>query len=234
MAIQLNYVIYALQHPKRMLDFIMRERKIAKLCGCSVKEVKERFKELEEGKLLKELKLQLKKYNIPLGTMLTPLRAPVVYAVVRTLRPKVVVETGVASGVSTTLILQALSLNREGELYSIDMPNLDPLARLPNGKEPGWLVPEDLRKRWHFILGLSRDKLGPLLQELGSIDLFLHDSEHSYENMLFEFELAWSFLKKGGVLLADDITANNAFKDFVRMKKPAYWTTFGGLGACRR
>jgi len=56
------------------------------------------------------------------------------------------------------------------------MPNLDPLARLPNGKEPGWLVPSDLRRRWHFILGLSRDKLGPLLQKLGSIDMFLHDS----------------------------------------------------------
>jgi len=98
--------------------------------------------------------------------MLSPLRSPIVYVAVRALKPSIVVETGVASGVSTTLILKALSLNGKGQLYSIDAPNLDPLARLPNGKEPGWLVPLDLRERGHFILGLSKDKLEPPLRKL--------------------------------------------------------------------
>jgi len=197
-------------------------------------EVKLYLKELDEIQLIHTLESELRKYNFPLGTMLTPLRAPILYAIVRVLKPLTVVETGVASGVSTTLILKALSLNRSGCLFSIDMPNLDPLARLPEGKNVGWLVPDDLKGRWHLILGLSKDKLKPLLQELGSIDLFLHDSEHSYENMIFEFKVAWFFLKKGGVLLADDATVNNAFRDFVRANKPAYWTTFGGLGAIRK
>jgi hypothetical protein len=52
--------------------------------------------------------------------------------------------------------------------------------------------------------------------------------------MMFEFKAAWAFLKEGGILLADDITTNNSFKDFIKLKKPAYWTTFGGLGACRK
>jgi len=29
--------------------------------------------------------------------------------------------------------------------------------------------------------------LGPLLKELKVIDLFFHDSEHTYENMMFKF-----------------------------------------------
>jgi predicted O-methyltransferase YrrM len=227
-------ICYALKHPKRVLDYFLRYRKMANLCNCSVEEAKSYFQELRNAQILQMLESELKRYKIPLGTMLTPLRGPVLYAVVRALKPSIVVETGVVSGVSTTLILQALSLNGRGELYSIDMPNLDPLARLPEGKQPGWLVPSNLVERWHFILGLSRVKLEPLLQELGSIDLFLHDSEHSYENMMLEFKVAWAFLKEGGILLADDITANNSFKDFIKLKKPAYWTTFGGLGACRK
>ncbi|MEM3449881.1 MAG: class I SAM-dependent methyltransferase [Nitrososphaerota archaeon] len=79
------------------------------------------------------------------------------------------------------------------------------------------------------MYGLSRDKLKPLLQKLGSVDLFLHDSEHSYENMMFEFKAVWPFLREGGILLADDVTVNTAFKDFVNMKRPTYVTNFGGL-----
>ncbi|MEM3573395.1 MAG: class I SAM-dependent methyltransferase [Nitrososphaeria archaeon] len=166
--------------------------------------------------------------------MNTPLRGPIVWAVTRALKPRVVIETGVASGFSTALILQSLSLNGRGLLYSIDVPNLDPEAVLPDGKEPGWLIPKGLKERWTFIYGLSRDKLKPLLQKLGSVDLFLHDSEHSYENMMFEFKAVWPFLREGGILLADDVTVNTAFKDFVNMKRPTYVTNFGGLGACRK
>jgi predicted O-methyltransferase YrrM len=231
---QLRHVIYGIKHPKRALDFIMKERKLVKLLCCSVDEVKFYLKKLDEIQLIHTLESELKKYNFPLSTMLTPLRAPILYTIVRVLKPSVVVETGLASGVFTILILKALSLNRSGRLFSIDMPNLDPLARLPEGKNVGWLVPDDLKGRWHLTLGLSKDKLKPLLQELGSIDLFLHDSEHSYENMMFELKTAYSFLRKQGILLADDITANNAFRDFVQINKPDYWTTFGGLGAVRK
>jgi hypothetical protein len=51
---------------------------------------------------------------------------------------------------------------------------------------------------------------------------------------MFEFKTAWCFLRKKGILLSDDITANNSFKDFIKLEKPAHWTTFGGLGACRK
>ena len=68
--------------------------------------------------------------------------AELIYVIVRLLRPNCIVETGVAAGVSSTFILEALNRNDRGELYSIDLPST---ARCedgwkywaPPGKEPG-------------------------------------------------------------------------------------------------
>ena len=47
----------------------------------------------------------------------------VLYAAVRARKPSVVVETGVAAGLSSACILAGLQRNGMGELYSIDLPN---------------------------------------------------------------------------------------------------------------
>jgi predicted O-methyltransferase YrrM len=149
------------------------------------------------------------------------------YSVMRTLRPRLAVETGVANGFSTAFLLQALEANGEGGLYSIDLPRevgreYEPgkfyegegRAGIPPGSEPGWLVPERLKTRWTLILGRSQEALPPLLAELGTIDFFMHDSEHSYECMSFEFETAWPALRPEGVLVSDDVNSNPAFFEF--------------------
>ena len=63
-------------------------------------------------------------------------------------------------------------------------------AAIPPGKEAGWMIPDELRPRWQLVLGRSQEELPPLLDRLGAIDLFVHDSEHSYECMHFEFQTA--------------------------------------------
>jgi predicted O-methyltransferase YrrM len=149
------------------------------------------------------------------------------YAVLRKLRPRVAVETGVCNGVSTAFVLLALAENGGGELHSIDLPEIAGEdyapgtfwdgkggAVVPAGEEPGWMVPARLRERWHLVLGRSQVVLPPLLAELGTIDFFMHDSEHSEACMRFEFEAAWAALRDGGVLAADDVTANDAFATF--------------------
>lgn len=78
------------------------------------------------------------------------------------------------------------------------------------------MVPAELRSRWHLVLGRSQDELPPLLEQLDGIDLFMHDSEHSYECMSFEFATAWTALRPGGVLIADDVTVNTAWDEFTR------------------
>ena len=151
------------------------------------------------------------------------------YELVRELKPGVAVETGVCNGVSTAFLLLALGRNGAGQLHSIDLPEVAGEeyeagtfwdgkggAVIPPGKEPGWMVPAELRDRWHLVLGRSQDELPPLLEHVGAIDFFMHDSEHSYECMSFEFGTAWAALRTGCVLVADDVNVNTAWEEFAR------------------
>jgi predicted O-methyltransferase YrrM len=136
------------------------------------------------------------------------------YAIVRAAKPLVVVETGVASGLSSAHILRALDRNGFGTLHSLDLPNVQEGSVLPDGRTSGWIVPESLRDRWKLQLGDTWVLLPELLQSLDRLDLFLHDSDHSYEAMLFEFEQAYPKLEPGGLLLSDDTHLHAAWDDF--------------------
>ncbi len=149
------------------------------------------------------------------------------YALLRTVQPEVVVETGVANGFSTAFSLLALQSNGRGHLHSIDLPREvgrayeagtfyegEGRAGIPPGSEPGWLIPPALKERWTLILGRSQEELPPLLERLGTVDTFMHDSEHSFDCMWFEFNAAWPALRPGGVLLSDDVNSTEAFSRF--------------------
>jgi hypothetical protein len=144
------------------------------------------------------------------------------YALVRTLRPTLVVETGVASGLSSLFILGAMRDNGHGRLVSIDLPftedggepaaivpgtsiTKEQWSPIPPGEAHGWLVPEPLRDRWDLRLGDARELLPGVLAALGKIDVFLHDSLHTLDHMLFEFETVWPHLGSGGLLASDDL-----------------------------
>ena len=135
------------------------------------------------------------------GAMVSPLEGSIIYTIIRCLKPKIVIETGVANGASSTFILSALEKNNLGKLYSIDLPSKDLLLK----EEIGWLVPKSLRHRWGLIIGNSRIVLPKLLAELGHVDIFLHDSLHTLEHILFELKESYDYIPKGGFLIVDDI-----------------------------
>jgi len=136
------------------------------------------------------------------------------YALIRKAKPLVVIETGVASGVSSYSILQALEDNGKGALYSIDLPNAS--LPLPKGQSTGFLVPERLRFRWTLKLGDSKSELPKILDMVGTVDFFIHDSLHEYGHMMFEYQAAWPKLRKGGILFSDDVSFTDAFQDFCK------------------
>jgi len=136
--------------------------------------------------------------------------ARAIWCLMRHLRPRKVVETGVAHGVTSRFILEALKRNGDGHLWSIDLP---PLERVWH-EEIGAAVGEGHADRWTYIRGSSRRRLPGLLHQLGSIDLFIHDSLHSERNVRFELDRAWPYLGRNGAIVVDDVDANWGFRSF--------------------
>lgn len=134
-----------------------------------------------------------------------------VWCLTRHLKPDVVVETGVAHGVTSRFVLEALERNGKGKLFSIDLPPFERALR----KQVGVAVGDRFPSRWKCIKGSSRRRLPALLADLGQIDLFIHDSLHSEYNLRFEMDRAWAALRPGGALVVDDVDANWGFRSFL-------------------
>lgn len=134
-----------------------------------------------------------------------------VSATVRLQRPSTMVETGVARGFTTAVALTAMEELDQGRLYSVDLPALEHEQRLTTGE----VVPEHLHHRWELVLGPSRQVLRPLVERVAPIDLFLHDSDHTWASQIEEYRTVWPHLRPGGVIVADDIY-NDAFLTFAR------------------
>jgi hypothetical protein len=135
-------------------------------------------------------------------------------------RPEVVVETGVAHGVTSRIVLEGLRRNDRGQLWSIDLPH--PLDQRLHA-QTGAAVSDECRPRWTYLEGASRDRLPPLMDEVGQVQLFVHDSLHTARNTLFEMEQVAARLSANGVMLIDDIAGHDGFATFAR-QHPGYRT----------
>lgn len=150
----------------------------------------------------------------------------ILFALARAIQPKVVIETGIAAGVSTAFLGAALIENGYGRLYSIELPPKEvEYQRQADGAlfdwpELGvaWAVPppirEGLRGRHVMVLEDVRSALPRLLDELQTVDMFFHDDLHEPDHMLSQYELVWPYLRRGGSLVSDDV--NNGWLVFAR------------------
>ncbi len=147
------------------------------------------------------------------------------YVLTRALKPNIFIETGILHGLTSNFILAAIARNTNGKLISIDYPsyfetgpsNRDgAMDTLPPGKEPGWAVEQRLRPWWQVVIGKSLEELPPVFERHSEVDIFLHDSEHTYDTMWGEFVLAWDHIRSGGLLIADNINNTQAFVDFTK------------------
>jgi hypothetical protein len=137
----------------------------------------------------------------------------------RHLKPHNVIETAVAHGVSSRIILEALALNKSGHLWSIDRPPLNHELH----HEIGIAVGSRFPTLWSYVRGPSRRHLSAILSRVGEIEIFIHDSLHSKKNVRFEMDCAWSALRVGGAIVVDDIDANWGFKTFVQVHSDQKW-----------
>ncbi|MEM0157919.1 MAG: class I SAM-dependent methyltransferase [Thermoplasmataceae archaeon] len=123
-----------------------------------------------------------------------------IYASVSLFRGPMIAETGVGPGSTSLAILEA-SKEFRGRLYSFDLG--EPYGEKKD-RPVGFLVPENQLERWVFIRGDTRETLPKTLSYFGPFDLFLHDSEHTYDHVMFELETAIRNLKKRFLIMVDN------------------------------
>lgn len=151
----------------------------------------------------------------------------IIYILVRMFKPKICLETGVFYGGNTCFILNALRRNEQGKLISIDLPANDIDSELRHhlvgdtediamGLDIGFIVHENLKKRWKLIRGDSHKEIPNIDEE---IDFYLHDSEHSFNFIKKEMSLVWEKLSKNAIIIADDLDWSNGFFGFCVEKK---------------
>ncbi len=145
--------------------------------------------------------------------------AEAIWCIILHRRPGKVVETGVAHGLTTRVVLEALERNGCGHLWSIDLPAVDSALH----SEIGMAIPQHRRHRWTYVPGTARQRLPALLDKLTGIDVFIHDSLHTGRNQMFELESAWSAMRDGAVAVVDDIDHSLAFRTFVDRGEQRRW-----------
>jgi len=165
------------------------------------------------------------RWNSRGASMMSQRDRTTLYTLVRAQKPKICIETGSGAGSASSSILCALEKNKCGELFSIDRAG-------PYADQIGSLIPSQSRERWKLYLQDNAPLLPEVLSELKTIDFFLHDSNHSYRHMKWEFELAWSHLRQRGILASHDIVATSSFADFqsARAGKIAAAGVIGNIG----
>jgi predicted O-methyltransferase YrrM len=127
------------------------------------------------------------------------------YLIVRARKPRIVLETGVANGSSSLVMLAALARNGAGELHSTDVSS-DVGCLLNNGERTAW--------KYHLITGSNHRRVfEAVVHGLPPIDLFFHDSDHRFAWQMFEFETVRRRMSADGLLGSDDVDASYAFMD---------------------
>jgi hypothetical protein len=232
-------VIFGLKNPRYTMKTLLGEltladeRFLSRLTGARVSQIRgfldEPISFSDFSRHLREAEDEFRRLPLLSGDLYAK-KVLSQYALVRAVQPELVVETGIANGISSAYLLLAIRKNGRGRLHSVGFSEKE---YLPPGRDLGWFVPGNLRGAWSMQIGDCRKVLPPLLSELGRIGLFIHDSLHTYEHMLWEFRTAYPYLSRGGWLVADDALWNSAFTDFASEQR-AECRIIRGVGFLRK
>lgn len=104
------------------------------------------------------------------------------YVITRLSKPRLIVETGVQSGLGSALLLRALDRNADegspGELVSVD-----------TAPKAGWLAEDRAASPWRRLTGPSHPTLSERLADR-RVGMLVHDSPHTEEVQRAEFGFA--------------------------------------------
>jgi len=125
--------------------------------------------------------------------------ASFLYALILGSKPKIIIETGVANGITTNIILRALE-ETGGTLHSFDV---DPRTKNVYQGKGNW--------NFHLLEGDFEKDLEDQVSRVGKVDLWIHDSNHGYQWQAFEYNLGIAALNPNGLIVSDDIDSSTAW-----------------------
>lgn len=148
------------------------------------------------------------------------------YALVRAAQPDHVVETGTHLGLGSCAIAAALLRNGHGRLTTIDID-----------RDAGYLVGEP----WSAVVDRRTGASVDVVAELRDVDLFLHDSLHTYEYETQELSAVEPNLCDDAIVLSDNAHESSALADWAERSGRRYlffaerprdhWWRGDGIGA---
>ena len=131
------------------------------------------------------------------------------YFLVRLIKAKNVLETGVSAGSSSRTILEALKINGNGKLYSSD------LAIHLKKEQVGVLVSKSLHKDWFLTHEGDNQNLPIIFKKENRFDLIYYDSEKTY-NGKKKFHSEILKLPTPKIIVYDDIDRDSFFSESVK------------------
>lgn len=152
------------------------------------------------------------------------------YGLVRALKPRLVIETGIDKGLGSLILCKALEKNeKEGKPGRYIGTDINPRA--------GTFLKANPSKAGKILYGDSLESLKSLNE---TIDLFINDSDHSSDYERREYEAIFPRLSKNGIILADNAHCSDQLLDFSKTtgrhfaffeEKPAkHWYPGAGIG----
>ena len=121
------------------------------------------------------------------------------YVLIRAAQPDHVVETGTHLGLGSCAIAAALLRNGHGRLTTID---IDP--------EAGCLIGEP----WASVIDRCSGNSVAVLGALRNVDMFLHDSLHTYDYETKELTAVGPNLRPDAIILSDNAHETSALSDW--------------------
>ena len=143
-----------------------------------------------------------------------------IYFLTRKIKPKIILETGVAAGYSSSAFLEAIHKNKIGKLFSSDFPYF----RIPNPIQYIWILVEDkYKKNWNLFLEGDERNISKIKKKLKQkIDLIHYDSDKTYEGKKKFFKMVNNLIKENTFIIIDDIQDDNFFLEYVNNNKKKY------------
>jgi predicted O-methyltransferase YrrM len=131
------------------------------------------------------------------------------HSVASALCPERMLETGVALGWSSLVLLKAAQVSG-GRLISVDLP----YPFLHGHNWVGVAVPDDLREGWVLLRTSDRNGLPKAFARCRAYDLIHYDSDKTEQGRKWAYPKLWEALAPGGVMISDDIDDTPTWAEF--------------------